>query len=394
MRDRWEHKSPATRIEMEDRRMSNGRVSAYIHMGAIAENFRRMKDNLREGVQMIAVIKTDGYGHGAVPIARMTEQYDYIWGYAVAAASEAFVLREAGITKPILILGYTFAEDYPAMAARGIRPTIFTVDMAREFSEAAAAVGVHAPVHLAVDTGMSRIGVADNDDGAEIVRQIRACSQIQIEGVFTHFARADETDKSFARRQLERFSAFCDRLEKDGLSGFLRHCSNSAGIMELPEANMDLVRAGISIYGIYPSGEMDRSFALSPAMELKSHVVYIKTLEAGTPISYGGTFVTPRAMRVATVPVGYGDGYPRSLSSKGHVLIRGKKAPILGRVCMDQFMVDVSDIEDAQLLDEVTLLGRDGDAQITIEELDALSGRFPYEFVCDIGKRVPRVYID
>ncbi len=373
--------------------MSNGRITAYIHMGAIAENFRRMKENLREGVRMVAVIKTDGYGHGAVPIARMAEPCDYIWGFAVAAFSEAKELREAGITKPILILGYTFEEDYPEMAARGIRPTIFTAGMAREFSDAAKSVGVKAPVHLAVDTGMSRIGVADNDEGLEEAVRIASCPDIQVEGVFTHFARADETDKSFARSQLGRFSAFCDRLEAAGLQGFLRHCSNSAGIMELPEANLDLVRAGISIYGIYPSDEMNRGFVLSPAMELKSHIVYIKTLEKGTPISYGGTFVTPRQMRVATIPVGYGDGYPRSLSSKGYVLIRGRRAPILGRVCMDQFMVDVSEIE-AEPLDEVTLLGRDGDAQITIEELDALSGRFPYEFVCDIGKRVPRVYID
>ncbi len=373
--------------------MSNGRITAYIHMGAIAENFQRMKENLRDGVRMIAVIKTDGYGHGAVPIARMVESYDYIWGFAVAAFSEAMELREAGITKPILILGYTFEEDYPEMAARGIRPTMFTADMARKFSEAAEALGINAPAHLAVDTGMSRIGVSDDDAGLVEAGRIAACPNIRVEGVFTHFARADEKDKSCARRQMERFSAFCDRLEENGLHGFLRHCSNSAGIMELPEANMDLVRAGISIYGIYPSAEMDRSFALCPAMELKSHIVHIKALEKGTPISYGGTFVTTRTTRVATVPVGYGDGYPRSLSNKGYVLIRGARAPILGRVCMDQFMVDVTDLE-AGLLDEVTLLGRDGEAQITIEELDALSGRFPYEFVCDIGKRVPRVYIE
>ncbi len=373
--------------------MSNGRITAYIHMGAIAENFRRMKENIRDGVQMVAVIKTDGYGHGAVPIARMVEPYDYIWGFAVAAFSEAEELREAGITKPILILGYTFEEDYPEMAARGIRPTVFTADMARRFSEAAAAVGVIAPVHLAVDTGMSRIGVPDRDEGLEEAKRIAACPHLQVEGVFTHFARADEQDKSRAREQLSRFSAFCDRLEAKDVHGFLRHCSNSAGIMELPEANLDLVRAGISIYGIYPSDEMDRGFALCPAMELKSHIVYLKTLEPGTPISYGGTFVTARTTRVATIPVGYGDGYPRSLSGKGEVLIRGKRAPILGRVCMDQFMADVTDI-DAELLDEVTLLGRDGDEQITLEELDQRSGRFPYEFVCDIGKRVPRVYVD
>lgn len=370
----------------------NGRITAYIHMDAIAENFRLMKENLREGTRMIAVIKTDGYGHGAVPIARMAEEYDYIWGFAVAAASEAFRLRDAGIRKPILILGYTFESDYQAMASAGIRPTVFTTEMAERFSDAAASAGVCAPVHLAVDTGMSRIGVPDDEDGMETAVKIHALPHLRIEGVFTHFARADEADKSSARAQLDRFSSFCGRLEQIGVKDFLRHCSNSAGIMELPEAHLDMVRAGISIYGIYPSKEMDHAFGLCPAMELKSHIVYIKTLRKGTPVSYGGTFTAPRDMRVATIPAGYGDGYPRSLSGRGYVLIRGRRAPILGRVCMDQFMVDVSGI-GAELLDEVTLLGRDGDEEITVETLDALSGRFPYEFVCCIGERVPRRYV-
>lgn len=371
----------------------NGRVTAYIHMDVIAENFRRMKENMREETKMVAVIKTDGYGHGAVPIAKMVEGYDYIWGFAVAACSEAMELRDAGIKKPILILGYTFEEDYPIMVEQSIRPTIFTLEMARKFSDAAKELSVCAPFHLAVDTGMSRIGVYDNETGTELAKKICALPNLYIEGVFTHFARADEIDKTAARNQMQRFETFCNQLEQNEIQGFLRHCSNSAGIMELPDANMDMVRAGISIYGIYPSTEMDHdSFRLCPAMELKSHIAYIKTVAEGTPISYGGTYVTPREMKVATIPVGYGDGYPRSLSNKGYVLIRGQRAPILGRVCMDQFMVDVTNIE-AELLDEVTLLGRDGDAEITLEELDTLSGRFPYEFVCDIGKRVPRKYI-
>ena len=215
----------------------------------------------------------------------------------------------------------------------------------------------------------------------------------RIEGVFTHFAKADETDKSFTKMQMDRFVQFCDGLQERVTERFIRHCSNSAGILEIPEANMDMVRAGISIYGIYPSDEVSRVYVrLRPAMELKSHIVHIRTIEPGTSVSYGGTFTAQRRTRIATIPVGYGDGYPRSLSGKGFVLIGGKRAPITGRVCMDQFMVDVTDIE-AGLLDEVTLLGSDGDEQITLEELDKLSGRFPYEFVCDIGKRVPRVYL-
>ncbi|MCD8073544.1 MAG: alanine racemase [Lachnospiraceae bacterium] len=385
----------------------HNRVTAYIHMDAIERNFSVMRENLREGVRMVAVIKTDGYGHGAVPIAQMLEPHEYIWGYAVAAVSEARALREAGIAKPILVLGYTFAEDYAWMAEHGVRPTVFTVEMAREFDMAASAAGASVnegicpetdrakrrfPVHLAVDTGMSRIGVGDTQEGLDTALAIAGLDSVFIEGVFTHFARADEREKRAAREQMMRFSAFCDRLEEAGVHGFLRHCSNSAGILELPEANMDLVRAGITIYGIYPSDEMDREKnRLSPVMELKSHVVYCKKIPAGTPVSYGGTFVSDHEMEVATVPVGYGDGYPRSLSNQGSVLIGGKRAKILGRVCMDQFMVDVTGL-DVHILDEVTLMGKDGADEITVDELGTLSGRFPYEFVCDIGKRVPRVY--
>ncbi|MCD8015198.1 MAG: alanine racemase [Lachnospiraceae bacterium] len=401
----------------------HNRITAYIHMDAIRHNFQVMKGNLLEGVKMVAVIKTDGYGHGAVPIAQMLEPYDYIWGYAVAAVSEARQLREAGLFKPILVLGYTFSEDYVWMAENGVRPTIFTAEMARQFAEAAETASAqvpaadasactsfcthdgkeskysadecrHFPVHLAVDTGMSRIGVADTPEGLNTALEIAHTKTLTLEGVFTHFARADETDKSAALDQMTRFAAFCDRLEENGVHGFLRHCSNSAGILELPEANMDMVRAGITVYGIYPSEEMDREKnRLHPVMELKSHVVYVKTIPAGTPVSYGGTFVTEHETEVATIPVGYGDGYPRSLSNKGSVLIHGKRARILGRVCMDQFMVDVTGM-GVQVLDEVTLMGKDGDDEITVDELGALSGRFPYEFVCDVGKRVPRVYCE
>ncbi|MCI6866460.1 MAG: alanine racemase [Lachnospiraceae bacterium] len=372
----------------------NGRITAYIDMAAIAENFENMKKNIKEGVQMVAVVKTDGYGHGAVPIAKMAEQFEYIWGFAVATFSEAMDLRNSGIQKPILILGYTFQEDYVEMAKNGIRPAIFTYEMAKDFSDAAKKAGICAPFHLAVDTGMSRIGVPWGEVGIETALKISMLSHIKMEGVFTHFSKADEIEKEFTKCQMDRFQDFCSNLSKKGETGFLRHCSNSAGILEIPEANMDLVRAGISIYGIYPSSEVSRSYVeLHPAMELKSHVVYLKTIEPGTMVSYGGTFTAAHKMKIATIPVGYGDGYPRSLSGKGSVLIRGKRAPILGRICMDQFMVDVTGM-DVQMLDEVTLLGRDGEEEITLEELDKLSGRFPYEFVCDIGKRVPRVYVN
>lgn len=366
----------------------NSRVYAAIHLDAVEENFRQMKQNLKPGVQMIAVIKTDGYGHGAVPIAHLVEEYDYVWGFAVATAQEAFTLREEGIKKPILILGYTFEEDYEEMAKREIRPAVFQYETAKKMARAAAAQQTVMRVHLALDTGMTRIGYADVPESIEQIQKIAALDGIEVEGIFTHFARADEADKTTAYGQLKRYETFVGELERAGIRVPIKHCSNSAGIVEMPEANLDAVRAGITIYGIYPSQEVKRDqVVLRPVMELKSCIVYIKTVKAGTPISYGGTFVTPREMRVATIPVGYGDGYPRSLSNKGWVLIHGKKAPILGRICMDQFMVDVSDIPEAKEMDEVVLMGEG----LSVETLGELSGRFPYEFVCDIGKRVPRV---
>ena len=241
---------------------------------------------------------------------------------------------------------------------------------------------------------MSRIGFADVPESVETIKKIAALPNVEIEGMFTHFARADETDRSPAITQLNRYLAFAELLEKAGVEIPMKHCSNSAGIIRVPEANLNAVRAGITIYGIYPSNEVERDIVkLIPAMELKSHVSYVKDLPAGTSISYGGTFASEKDLRVATIPVGYADGYPRSLSNKGWVLIHGQKAPILGRVCMDQFMVDVTEIGDVKKGDEVTLIGRDGDEFIGIEEIGDLCGRFSYEFACDISPRVPRVYI-
>ena len=370
------------------------RVFAKIDLGAVRNNFLAMKEKLRDGTKIIAVVKADGYGHGAVPIARMAEPWDFIWGFAAATVEEAVELRLAGIKKPILILGCVFEEDYEKLTAYGIRPTVFQLSAARELSQTAVRTGTSLPVHLAVDTGMSRIGFADTEESVKEIEEMAKLPGLVLEGIFTHFARADEKDKSDAVSQLNRYLRFIRLLQEAGISIPLRHCSNSAGILEMPEANMDAVRAGISMYGIYPSDEMDRNrIRLEPAMELKSHIVYIKEVPAGVPVSYGGTFVTDRPTRIATIPVGYADGYPRSLSSRGCVLIRGKRAPILGRICMDQFMADVTDIP-AEELDEVTLMGRDGEEFLSVDELGALSGRFPYEFVCDISKRVPRIYVN
>lgn len=370
------------------------RVRADINLDAVVYNFEQMKNNILESTKMIAVIKTDGYGHGAVPIARMIEHYEYIWGFAVATVEEAVVLRNNKISKPVLILGYTFSEHFETIVRLELRPTVFQLKTAELLSEEALRQGKILKIHLALDTGMTRIGLSDNSKSVGEVKAINELPGLELEGIFTHFAKADEQDKTNAREQQKRFVKFCSSLSEEGIEIPMKHCSNSAGIIELQDANMDAVRAGISIYGIYPSEEVIKeNVKLQPAMQIKSHIVYIKEVEAGIPISYGGTYITNRKTKVATIPVGYGDGYPRGLSNKGWVLIHGKKAPILGRVCMDQFMVDVTDILNAHELDEVTLLGNDNGADLPVEELSALCGRFPYEFVCDIGKRVPRVYI-
>ena len=369
------------------------RVKAVVSLDAVEENFRQMRKNIASDTKMIAVIKANAYGHGAVQIAHMIEGYDYIWGFAAATAEEAIALRKAGITKPVLILGIVFEEFYPELVSYDLRPAVCEYQEAAKLSAEAVSQGKTIHIHLALDTGMTRIGFADEPSSVEEIKKIAALPGLEIEGMFTHFARADEYDRSPAMVQLKRYLDFCSLLSEAGIEIPLRHCSNSAGIIRVPEANLNAVRAGITIYGIYPSNEVERDIVkLIPAMELKSHVSYVKDLPAGTPISYGGTFASEKDLRVATIPVGYADGYSRCLSGKGSVLIHGKKAPILGRVCMDQFMVDVTDIDNVCVGDRVTLFGKDGDSCITIEEISAMAHSFNYEFVCDIGKRIPRVY--
>lgn len=367
------------------------RVYAEIDLDAVHSNMEAMRQNIARETGIIGVVKADGYGHGAVPVALAIDSY--VAAYAVATIDEALILRNHGITKPVLILGVTHKSRYKELLEEDIRPAIFTMEQAEPLSELAAAGGKRAKIHLALDTGMSRIGMEADEEGAGLAARIAALPGIEVEGLFTHFARADETDKAAAYRQMAAYRHFVELLKDRGVKIPVKHCSNSAGIIDLPDANLDMVRAGISIYGMYPSDEVEKqNVALKPVMALKSFITYIKPLKAGREVSYGGTFVADRPMRIATIPVGYGDGYPRSLSSKGYVLIHGKKAPILGRVCMDQFMVDVTEIGEAGIGDEVTLIGRDGDEEILVEDLARLGGGFHYEIVCDIGKRVPRVY--
>ncbi len=371
------------------------RVCAVVELDAALENLESLKKGLMPETKILAVIKANAYGHGAVQLAKKLASLEYVFGYAVATVEEALQLRRNNLHKPILILGYTFPDCYEKLVTEDIRPTIFRQDMAVSLSEEALRQGKKLKVHIKVDTGMSRIGIFPDDTGLAFVKQVMDMPGLEIEGIFTHFARADEKDKTSALEQFERFTSFTKRLEEElSLEVPLKHCANSAAIMELPETGLDLVRAGIALYGLWPSEEMDKDrTALHPLFSLYSHLVYVKTVPAGTPVSYGGIYVTDKKRRIATVPVGYGDGYPRGLSEKGEVLIRGKRAPILGRVCMDQFMVDVTDIPEAGEGDLVTLVGVDGTECITMEELGTLSGRFNYELACDLGSRIPRVYL-
>lgn len=372
------------------------RVWAEIDLDAISFNIESIKRKISGNSKIVAVIKADGYGHGSVPIAKMLENDSRLWGYAVATAEEAVELRNNGLKKPILILGYTFPSAYEEMIKYEIRPTVFTIEMAAALSDEAVRAGKSCKIHIKIDTGMTRIGMRPDSDAIELIKRISELKNIEIEGIFTHFARADEADKTKAYEQLNQFKGFIEQLEEiTGIKIPMKHCSNSAGIAEMPEANMDAVRAGIILYGLWPSEEVKKSrkIELKPSLALKSKIVYVKTVPAGQEISYGGTYTTKHDTRVATICVGYGDGYPRSLSSKGYILVNGQRAPILGRVCMDQFMVDVTDIEgEVQTGSIVTLIGRDIDEEMTMEALGELSGRFNYELACDLGKRIPRVY--
>ncbi len=379
------------------------RVYARIDLGAVIYNLESMRKNIPSSSKIMAVIKTDAYGHGAVRIAEELENKEYIWGYATATAEEAFELRGNAVRKPILILGYTFPYAYERMLIEGIRPTVFRLDMARELDECAAKligrgeVKGPIPIHVAVDTGMSRIGITPDEQGVDFIRKVNELKNITIEGVFTHFARADEEDLTNVKEREQVFNSFLEKTEKElGIHIPIKHCANSASIIAVPESSMDMVRAGVTMYGMWPSNEVPKDIIdLKPTMELISHIVMVKEVPAGTPVSYGGTFVTDKKTKIATIPVGYGDGYPRSLSNNGFVLIDGYRAPILGRVCMDQFMVDVTDIPDVKEGDEVVLLGRDKKSgeEITAEFLGDLSGRFNYELTCDINKRVPRIFV-
>lgn len=370
------------------------RVHADIDLDAVLFNFDQMSRNIPEGTRIMAVVKTDAYGHGAVPLATLLEPYDYLWGYATATVDEAVELRKAGVKKPVLILGYAFPECYSQIIKYDIRQTVFQMEMAEELSKEAVRQKKKAYIHVKLDTGMGRIGYQSSEEAVRDTVRMKELPMIEMEGVFTHFANADTINQEFTLKQIDKFNQMTEAMEKAGVHFALKHCANSAGIIELSQQKFDLVRAGIISFGMWPSDEVKKDVVqLKPVLSLKSHVVYVKEVEPGTTVSYGSTWVAKEKRRIATVPVGYGDGYPRSLSNKGYVLIKGYRAPIVGRVCMDQLMVDVTDIPaEIRNGEQVTLIGQDGELTITAEELGDLSGRFNYELMCDLGNRIPRIY--
>ena len=359
-----------------------------IDLDAISANFDAIR--AKAGVQVMAIVKADAYGHGAVQIARLLDEKCSFFG--VSSIAEALELRQAGLTKPILILGYTPVEAFRLVIGQDIRPAIFRQDDAIALSKLAQKQGVTIPFHFAVDTGMSRLGFQATEDSADICADIARLPGIYAEGLFSHFATADCADLTKAKAQARRFAEFDRMLRERGVEVPLRHLDNSAGLMNFTD-HYEMVRSGIVTYGMYPSDEVDPGLLdLKPALQWRSRVTHIKMLPPGREISYGGTFVTTRRTRVATVPVGYADGYRRSLSGKFYVLIRGRRAPILGRVCMDQMMVDITDVPDVKIDDPVVLVGSDGNDMITMEEIAAAADSFNYEFVCGISRRVPRRY--
>mgnify|MGYP002244413284 FL=1 len=368
------------------------RCYAEISLEAIGHNIREVKKRLPEGVKLLGVVKANAYGHGAVPVASYLEnQVDY---FATATIEEAVELRENGISAPILILGYVSPSQYGDLVEYDITQTIDSYAQALALEKEAARQNRKAKAHLAVDTGMTRIGFQVTEHDADEAAKIADLPHIELEGMFTHFSCADQEDKTYCSMQMEKYDKMTALLAERGVTIPLRHICNSAGIMEFDDHRFEMVRSGIITYGIYPSEKVKKErLDLIPALSWKSHVIHVKEVGPGIGVSYGATYVTEKPMtRIATVSAGYADGYPRALSNQGCVLIHGKKAPIIGRICMDQMMVDVTDIPDVQVEDVVTLVGTDGDETITIEEIANPAARFDYEMLCDISSRVTRVY--
>lgn len=376
------------------------RTWAEIDLDAVARNFQAVRRAVNSNAKVCCVVKADAYGHGAVRMAKEYEALGADW-FAVSNLEEALQLRLSGITKPILVLGFTPAEEAKALSEHNISQCVYSLEYARELSRHALETGVTVKIHVKVDTGMSRLGfyfqdISRDEDAVSQIKEVCTLPGLYPEGIFTHFAVSDSGREgdAFTMRQFGCFKEMLETLLREGISFEVRHCANSAAVFDYPLSHLDLVRAGIVIYGLYPSDELRNRPTLTPVLSLRSVVSHIKTIKAGATVSYGRDFTAERDRTIATIPVGYADGYPRRLSPGGaQVLIHGKRCPILGRICMDQLMADVSALEDVKIDDPVTLIGRDGEEEITADELAAREGTIGYEVLCALSKRVPRVYL-
>ncbi len=375
------------------------RTWAEVDVDAIKHNYNIIRQTVRKDADIMCVIKADGYGHGAVFLAKLYEELGAD-KFAVSNIEEAMQLRESGVKLPILILGFTPAEMAKQLADNDISQAVFTDEYANELSRFAVRDNVNVKIHIKLDTGMSRIGFmyqnTERDaQSIDLIERVCHLPNLIHEGIFTHFALSDEGNEGIAptTHQLDCFVNAVERLRERGIEFETVHCSNSGAIIDYKQANFDCVRAGIILYGLSPSEKLAGKLDLQPAMRIKSVIAQIKTVAAATPVSYGGTFVTDRPTKIATVPIGYADGYTRSLGNRAYMTVRGRKAPVIGRVCMDQVMLDISGIDDVRVGDEVTVIGNGSDNALSFDDIAKLTGTINYEVVCLVGKRVPRVYL-
>ncbi len=368
------------------------RLLAEINLDAIGNNIREIKKRIKAETQLLAVVKADAYGHGAEEVAKVC-LYNGADQLAVATCDEGVQIRQWSIQVPVLILGNTVEGQLETVVNYNLTQAVFRYETAKLMSDIAVRLNKTALVHIKVDTGMSRIGFLPTDESIDEIERIFALPNLKVTGIFTHFATADEKDKTFTNVQYKKFRFVTDKLQKMGYKGFIRHCSNSGAILDMPELQLDMVRAGIIIYGMYPSNEVSHPINLIPAMSLKSQISYVKYLEENVSVGYGRTYFTTKKTKVATVPIGYADGYSRAFSNKARVIVNGHYAPVIGNVCMDQMMINVSEIPNVNEGDSVIIMGSDGKNTVSPEELAAVSGTINYEIVCNVGKRVPRVYI-
>lgn len=364
------------------------RTYLTIDIEALRHNISLVRDKVGKSVKIMCVVKANAYGHGAVEVAKHC--CDFVDYFGVATIDEGIELRERGICLPVLVVGDTPSCRYADALDYDISLTLHSYETATSLNDFCKLENKLAKVHLAVDSGMGRIGFLPS----EIDKAVEVCrlKNIRIEGVFTHFAKADSSDKTYTDMQMSLFDNFVSELRKNCIDVGIRHVANSASILDSPQYNCDMVRMGIITYGLFPSKDVSR-VNLRPVMSWRTHIVHIKTLPKGRSVSYGGDFVTKRDTIVATLAVGYGDGYPRALSDKGYAIVNGKKAPIIGRICMDQTMIDVTDIEGVKVGDIVVLMGSQGEETISADDIAKLAGTINYEIVCGIAPRVPRIFV-